>query len=402
MIWYPYQQMKNMKEPYKIVDAEGVYLYTEDGHKLVDSVASWWCMIHGYKFSCLNKVIKQQVDNFSHVMLGGLTHDPVQKLSEKLQQMLPGDLDYCFFSDSGSVAVEVALKMALQFYMNRGETNRTMVMSLTHSYHGDTFKTMEVGDDEDYHFVLNAYGKSPNVVHIPTEIPALEEAFEKYHDRLNCFIVEPLLQGAGGMRMYDISFLKRARELCDKYDVLLIFDEVATGFGRTGHRFVADLVLPDIICLGKALTGGYIGHAVTVANHKVYNGFYDDNPEHALMHGPTFMGNPLACRVALKSIEVFERENYMGLVYNIEETFKYVMDGYTHPLIKEVRIMGACICIEVYDSKVLEGYQEFAYERGVFARPFLNYLYAMVPYIIEEKELMLILDTMKAWFDSKK
>lgn len=401
MIWYPYQQMKTMKEPYKIVDAEGVYLYTEDGHKLVDSIASWWCMIHGYKFSCLNKVIKEQVDNFSHVMLGGLTHDPVQKLAEKLRQLLPGDLDYCFFSDSGSVAVEVSLKMALQYYMNRGETQRTMVMSLTHSYHGDTFKAMEVGDDEDYHFVLNAYGKSPNVVHVPTEIPALEEAFEKYHDKLNCFIVEPLLQGAGGMRMYDISFLKRARELCDKYDVLLIFDEVATGFGRTGNRFVADLVLPDIIVLGKALTGGYIGHAVTVANHKVYNGFYDDNPEHALMHGPTFMGNPLACRVALKSIEVFERENYMALVYNIEETMRYAMEGYSHPLIKEVRIMGACICIEVYDSEVLKGYQEFAYERGVFARPFLNYLYAMVPYIIEEKELMLILDTMKAWFETK-
>lgn len=401
MIWYPYAQMKTMKEPIKVVDAEGVYLYTEDGHKLVDSIASWWCMIHGYKFSCLNKVIKQQVDEFSHVMLGGLTHDPVQKLSEKLQNFLPGDLDYCFFSDSGSVAVEVALKMALQFYMNKGETDRTMVMSLTHSYHGDTFKAMEVGDDEDYHFVLNAYGKSPNVIHIPTEIPALEEAFEQYHDKLNCFIVEPLLQGAGGMRMYDISFLKRARELCNQYDVLLIFDEVATGFGRTGNRFVADLVLPDIIVLGKALTGGYIGHAVTVANHKVYNGFYDDNPEHAFMHGPTFMANPLACRVALKSIEVFERENYMALVYNIEETMKYVMEGFSHPLIKDVRIMGACICIEVFDSSVLEGYQEFAYERGVFARPFLNYLYAMVPYIIEEDELMLVLNTMKEWFDQK-
>ena len=165
---------------------------------------------------------------------------------------LPGDLNYCFFSDSGSVAVEVALKMALQYYMNQGERQRTMTLSLTHSYHGDTFKTMEVGDDEDYHFVLEAFGEKKYAVNIPTEIPALEEAFEKYHDKLNCLLVEPLLQGAGGMRMYDISFLKRARELCDQYGVLLIFDEVATGFGRTGNRFVADLVLPDILVLGKA------------------------------------------------------------------------------------------------------------------------------------------------------
>lgn len=398
MIWYPYQQMKTMKSPYKIINAEGVYLYTED-NRLIDSVSSWWSVIHGYKHPELNKAITDQVENFAHVMLGGLTHEPVRKLSEKLQSWLPGDLDYCFFSDSGSVAVEVALKMALQYYMNREETQRTMVLALEHAYHGDTFKTMEVGDDEDYHFVLKAYGESRNVVHIPTEIDALEQAFLKYHDRLNCFIVEPLLQGAGGMRMYDISFLKRARELCDKYDVLLIFDEVATGFGRTGNRFVADLVLPDILVLGKALTGGYIGHAVTVANHKVYDGFFDDNPDHALMHGPTFMGNALACSVALKSIELFESQDYMSKIRRIEEITRREMEGFSDSRIKEVRIMGGCVCIEVYDPAVLKGYQQFAYERGVFSRPFLNYLYAMVPYVIEEPELIKILDTMKMWFE---
>ena len=318
MIWYPYEQMKTMKSPYKIVNAEGVYLYTED-QKLIDSVSSWWSVIHGYKHPELNQAIETQLKKFAHVMLGGLTHEPAEKLSEKLQSWLPEDLDYCFFSDSGSVAVEVALKIALQYYMNREEIQRTMVLALEHAYHGDTFKTMEVGDDEDYHFVLKAYGKSKNVVHIPTEIDALEQAFAEYHDRLNCFIVEPLLQGAGGMRMYDISFLKRARELCDQYDVLLVFDEVATGFGRTGNRFVADLVLPDILVLGKALTGGYIGHAVTVANRKVYEGFYDNNPSHALMHGPTFMGNALACSVALKSIEIFESQDYMAKIHRIEE-----------------------------------------------------------------------------------
>lgn len=397
MIWYPYEQMKTMRPPYKIVDAEGVYLYTEEG-RLIDSVSSWWSAIHGYKHPELNAAVEEQLKKFAHVMLGGLTHEPARKLSEKLQSWLPGDLDYCFFSDSGSVAVEVALKMALQYYVNRGETQRTVVLALEHAYHGDTFKMMEVGDDEDYHFVLKAYGKRKNAVHIPTEIGALERAFAEYGGRLNCFIVEPLLQGAGGMRIYDVSFLKRARELCDEYGVLLIFDEVATGFGRTGNRFVADLVLPDILVLGKALTGGYIGHAVTVANRKVYRSFYDDDPAHALMHGPTFMGNALACSVALKSIEIFERENYMEKIANIERIVRREMRGFSDPRVREVRVMGGCVCVETYDSAAVRGYRQFAFGRGVFARPFLNYIYAMVPYVIEENELVQILDTMKAWF----
>lgn len=393
MIWYPYEQMKTMKQPYKIVDAKGVYLYTED-RELIDSVSSWWCMIHGYKHPVLTEAIKEQADRFSHVMLGGLTHDPVIRLSEKLQDFLPEDLDYCFFSDSGSVAVEVALKMALQFNTNRG-SGRDMVLALEHAYHGDTFKTMEVGDDEDYHF---AFEEKKDVVHIPTRIEAMEEAFDKYHDRFYCFIVEPLLQGAGGMRMYDAAFLKRARELCDQYDVLLIFDEVATGFGRTGNRFAADLVCPDILVLGKALTGGYIGHAVTVANHKVFQGFYSDDGRHALMHGPTFMGNALACSVALKSIELFEKENYMEKIKNIEAVTRREMEGFEDPRVKEVRMMGGCVCVEVHDGAVLKGFQQFAYERGVFSRPFLKYMYAMVPYVIKEEELVRVLDVMKAWF----
>ena len=397
MIWYPYAQMKTMKQPYKIIDAEGVYLYTED-QKLIDSVSSWWCMIHGYKNPEITEAIKQQADQFSHVMLGGLTHEPVRKLSEKLREFLPGDLDYCFYSDSGSVAVEVALKMALQYYVNQNRMERTKVLSLTHAYHGDTFKTMEVGDDEDYHFILEAYGPKQYVYHIDTDIPSLEKSFQEHGHELNAFIVEPLLQGAGGMRMYDISFLQRARQLCDEYDVLLIFDEVATGFGRTGNRFVADLVLPDILVLGKALTAGYIGHACTVANHKVYQGFYSDDPEKALMHGPTFMGNALACAVALKGIEIFERDHYMDKIKKIEEISRREMEGFTHPKVRKVRIMGGCTCVEVYDPADLEGFQQFAYERGVFSRPFLKYMYSMVPYIIKEEELKKIFDTMKEWF----
>jgi len=397
MIWYPYEQMKTMQNPYKIVDAEGVYIYTKD-QKLIDSVSSWWSVIHGYKHLELNEALSSQIENFSHVMLGGLTHEPVQSLSQKLESWLPGDLDYCFFSDSGSVAVEVGLKMALQYFLNFGETQRTTVLALEHAYHGDTFKTMEVGDDEDYHFVLKAYGKSKHVIHIPTQIEALEKAFADNHDRLNCFIVEPLLQGAGGMRMYDISFLKRARELCDQYGVLLIFDEVATGFGRTGNRFVADLVQPDILVLGKALTGGYIGHAVTVANHKVYDSFYSDDPARALMHGPTFMGNALACSVALKSIDIFEQQDYMSKIHKIEKITKRELEGFSDSRIRDVRIMGGCVCVEVYDSSTIKGYQQFAYQRGVFSRPFLNYIYAMVPYVIQEAELIKVIETIKTWF----
>ena len=284
--------------------------------------------------------------------------------------------------------------MALQYHINRG-SSRSKVLSLTHAYHGDTFKTMEVGDDPDYHGILR---EKRDVVHIPTQVEELERVFAEQGETFSCFIVEPLLQGAGGMRMYDVSFLRRARQLCDQYGVLLIFDEVATGFGRTGHRFVADLVLPDILVLGKALTGGYIGHAVTVANHKVYQGFYSDDPDHALMHGPTFMGNALACSVALRSIQLFEEGDYMSCIARIQQICRRELADLDDPRIQEVRIMGGCACIEVKDSRDVEGFQEFARRRGVFSRPFLRYIYSMVPYVITEEELVQVTDTMKAWF----
>ncbi|MGF6376658.1 adenosylmethionine-8-amino-7-oxononanoate aminotransferase [Clostridiales Family XIII bacterium PM5-7] len=393
MIWYPYQQMKTSSPPHEIVDAQGVYLFTET-ERVIDSISSWWSTIHGYKHPVLTEAIKTQADQFSHVMLGGLTHKPVKQLATKLAQWLPGDLNYSFFSDSGSVAVEVALKMALQFYTNQGQS-RKVVLSLTNAYHGDTFRAMEVSDDEDYHF---AFQGKKDVIHIPPKISALEAAFRAHHQTLNALIVEPLLQGAGGMLMYDISFLKRARALCDKYDVLLIFDEVATGFGRTGYRFVSDLVCPDILVLGKALTGGYIGHAVTVANEKVYRGFYSDCPQHGLMHGPTFMGNPLACSVALKSIQLFEEDDYLSKIRRITQITRREIGSFQDPRIKEVRIMGGCVCIEVFDPAVLKGYKEFAFSRGVFSRPFMSCMYAMVPYIISENQLVHVLSVMKEWF----
>lgn len=398
MIWYPYTQMKNMKEPIKIVGAEGIYLYTET-QKLIDTTSSWWSVIHGYNNKELNNVMKEQIDIFSHVMLGGLTHDPVLKLSNKLKEMLPGDLNYCFYSDSGSVAVEVSLKMAVQFFFNQNKPLKKEILALEHSYHGDTFKTMAIGDDEDYHL---AFPEKEGVYHVPPNEVLLEEILVEHHETLAAFIVEPLLQGAGGMRIYDVNFLKIAKQLCKKYDVLLIFDEVATGFGRTGHRFVSDLVCPDIIVLGKALTAGYIGHAVTVASEDVYNGFYSDNPNHALMHGPTFMGNPLACVVALKSIEIFERENYLDKIKKIELELKKQFHFFESDKVKEVRILGGCLCIEVYDANSLIGFKEYALNNNIHSRPFLNYMYGMFPYIISDIALSKVCEVYKSWFKEDK
>ena len=382
MIWYPYEQMKTMREPYKILDAEGVYLYTKD-QKLIDSVSSWWCMIHGYKHPELTAAIKEQADHFCHVMLGGLTHEPVQKLSDKLQEYLPGDLDYCFFSDSGSVAVEVSLKMALQYNTNQGR-KRPLVLALEHAYHGDTFKAMEVGDDEDYHF---AFEEKTGVIHIPTEIPALEKAFEKYHDELNCFIVEPLLQGAGGMRMYDISFLKRARELCDAYDVLLIFDEVATGFGRTGNRFVADLVLPDILVLGKALTGGYMTLSAVLASNQIADTISNHAPK-AFMHGPTFMGNPLACAVACASVRLLLDSGWAENVKRIEAQLKEELaPARKFPQVADVRILGAIGVIQTERSVSMAYMQRRFVEEGIWVRPFGKLVYLMPPFIISPEQL---------------
>lgn len=397
MIWYPYVQMKKMKNPYKVIDAKGVYIHTPE-KKMIDSISSWWSSIHGYSNEEINEAAKNQIDKFSHVMLGGLTHDPAQKLADKLREILPGDLDYVFYSDSGSVAVEVSLKMAIQYFNNKGMEQKKEIVALKEAYHGDTFKAMAIGDDPDYH---KAFPEKEGIHHIGISIKELEEVFEKRHDKIAAFIVEPLLQGAAGMKMYDVKFLEDARVLCDKYDVIFIFDEVATGFGRTGNMFVSELVKPDIVVLGKALTGGYVGHAATVASKKIYDGFYSDNPEHALMHGPTFMGNALSCAISLKSLEIFQRENYMAKIKKIERILREELYDLKSGHIKDIRVMGACACIEVYDNKVFEGFNEFAYEQGVWNRPFLNFMYTMPPYVIGKEELCQITNTFKKWFAQK-
>lgn len=399
-IWFPYTQMKTQETPIHIVRGKGVYLYTSENEKLIDTVSSWWSTIHGYSNEELNQTISSQLELGAHFMLGGLVHDPVIKLSNKLAELLPGDLNHSFFSDSGSVGVEVALKMAVQYFNNLGRP-KTKFIALKGAYHGDTWKAMEVGDDPDFHKAFkNIEDPTHSTFYVtPGDIKEVEDIFKSSHKEIAAFIVEPCLQGANGFRIYSKDYLVQARKLCDKYDVLLIFDEVATGFGRTGTLFVAnENLVPDIIVLGKALTGGYIGHAVTVASKKVYEGFLSDSLDDAFMHGPTFMGNPLACATALKSLEIFQRENYLGKIEKIQTILNSLKD-IKHPLIKEVRVIGGCGCIEVVDNKILKGFSKFCQSHGIWNRPFLNFAYIMPPYIITEDELNYVISIFKKWFE---
>jgi len=399
-IWFPYTQMKTMDEPIHIEKAEDFYLYTKEGEKLIDTVSSWWCTIHGYNNIEINNAIKDQIDKMSHIMLGGLVHQPVIDFSRKLANILPGDLNHCFFSDSGSVGVEVALKMAVQYFSNKGMRKKKFI-TLNDSYHGDTWKAMEVGDDPDYHKAFKGDSVPQNFYVEPGNIDELENILKKYSTEIAGFIVEPILQGAAGFKIHSREYLKNARKLCDRYDVLFIFDEVATGFGRTGDLFVAgEDLIPDIIVLGKAVTGGYIGHAVTVANDLIYDEFYSDSPEDAFMHGPTFMGNPLACAAGLKSIEIFEREDYLSKIKKIESILLKLND-IEHPLIKEVRVIGGCGCVEVIDNKILNGFKDYCFSKGIFNRTFLDFAYIMPPYIISLDELDHVVETFKSWFEQE-
>ena len=411
-LWYPYAQMKTMKEPYEVESAKGIYINTSEGKSLIDGVSSWWCAVHGYNNDEMNEAIIEQMKKFSHIMLGGLTHKPAKLLADKLVEITPEGLNHVFFSDSGSVGVEVALKMAIQYFSNKGNSRKTKFVSLENSYHGDTFKAMEIGDDEDFHGAfINIFR---DVVHAPAprpgydlpeyqvreDIDKLEDIFREHHEELAAFIVEPLIQAAGGFNFYSPKYLNEARKLCDKYDILFIFDEVATGFGRTGKLFAMSHteIVPDIVVLGKALTGGYTGHAATITKTRVFESFYGNTYEEAFMHGPTFMGNALACSAALKSLEIFHREKYLEKINKIQKILKDELASIDSEEIKSIRTFGVTGVIEVNDGEYLKGFQEFAYSRGVWLRPFGNYLYTMPAYIISENDLKKVISVMKEWF----
>ncbi|MCL1967914.1 MAG: adenosylmethionine--8-amino-7-oxononanoate transaminase [Fibromonadales bacterium] len=401
-LWFPYAQMQTMPAPLKVAHAEGVMLYLENGCELLDSISSWWCVIHGYNHKEINAAIAQQVQKFSHVMLGGLTHEPAEKLAEELVRITPQGLNHVFFADSGSVGMEVAMKMAVQFFKNNGVNGKTKFASLHKGYHGDTTGVMSIGDPEEgMHHLFKGF--LPKQFFIHPSLQEMEKLFEEHSDEIAAFACEPLLQGAGGFNFYPPEFLSEAKKLCLKHNVLLIADEVATGFGRTGTMFACEQagITPDIMVLGKGLTAGYLGLSATLATDDVYNSFLGKTYEKAFMHGPTFMGNALACSAALASLRIFERENYLKKIARINEILKEELLGFEAKGVKETRVFGACGVIETTDISVHKGIQEFAAARGVWLRPFLNVAYTTPPYIISEEELRKICGVMKEFFGKR-
>ena len=388
--------------------AKGSMLYFEDGTKAIDAISSWWACIHGYAYKPLNRAIKKQVDSFSHVMLGGLTHQPALRLAEKLVQITPKGLDHVFFSDSGSVAEEVALKMAIQFWSNQGNKDKVKLISCKNGYHGDTFKAMQLGDDSDFTVAFSHVLKKDFVLEIPNnpkdykkKLQNFEELLITHSPTIAALIIEPIIQCAGGFRVHSPDYLDALNRLCVKYNVLTIYDEVATGFGRTGKLFATNHAkcIPDIMVLGKGLTAGYIGHAATIASTKVYQAFLSDEHDKALMHGPTFMGNPLACAVALKSIEIFQKKEYEKKILTIESTILHFFDTIQSEEILDKRVLGAVGIIEVKNEKSIVGLKEFALENKVFIRPIGTMVYLMPSYRIKKKQLLSILETIKKWFE---
>lgn len=408
-LWYPYAPLASMSPPLSVRKAQGAVLYLANGQELIDGISSWWCTLHGYNHPELNQSLSTQLDQFAHVMMGGLNHEPAEKLANTLCQIYPG-MKSCFFGDSGSVGVEIALKMACQYWSNIGLKGKSKFVSLSGGYHGDTAGAMSVGEPDDemhaaFHGILPVqfFTTRPNgwpAENLDECILHLEAILEEHHTEIAAFICEPLMQGYGGFKIYDPNYLKAARILCDKYNVLMIFDEVATGFGRTGKLFACEMVgvLPDITILGKALTAGYLGMSATLANERVFSAYWSADPQKAFMHGPTFMGNALACAVALKSLDIFFEEDRLSDVRRIEALFHKNWTGFQHEQIKEIRILGAMMVIECTSSDTWKGLREFATQRGAWIRPFRNFIYLMPPFIISDSQLIHLSDVLKQWF----
>ena len=395
-LWYPYTQMKTAATPLDVDHAKGCSLFLKDGSVLTDAISSWWCVIHGYNHPELNKALTDQMEKIAHVMLGGLTHSPAKQLADKLVAITPEGINHVFFSDSGSVGCEVAMKLAIQYWKNKGQTKKKFVV-LKRGYHGDTLGVMSLGSDDE---TMHATFKDvvfPQFFVTPDDVDELDAVLKKHSQDIAGFFIEPIMQGAGGFYLHSPEYLQKAKMLCEQYDVLMIADEVATGFGRTGTLFAVEQagITPDIMILGKALTGGYMGLAATCVTSEIFNAFYDDDSSKAFMHGPTFMGNPLACSVALKSIELFERHNTLKKIQTIETHLKKSLNHFSSPLVSDIRIKGAMACIEVTDENVLKEAQAFAVSNGVWLRPFGKFLYTMPAYVITEYELEKICEVMK-------
>lgn len=400
-LWHPYTSMVNPLTCYEVSKCDGVYIELADGRKLIDGMSSWWSVIHGYNNERLNEAVKGQIDLMSHVMFGGLTHGPAVELAKKLIDITPKGLEYVFFADSGSVSIEVALKMALQYQLDNG-VGRNKFLTIRGGYHGDTWHCMSVCDPEGgMHTIWN--GRLPEQVFIDrprttfyenwddtnantvADLAQLNGAFKTHGGDLAAVVVEPIVQGAGGVYFYHPNYLKELRRLCDKYEVLLICDEIATGFGRTGKMFAFQWanVVPDIMTVGKALTGGYMTLAAVIANRRVAHGI-----KGPFMHGPTFMGNPLACAVACASIDLINENDILSKVRSIESVLKEELEAARfHDNIDNVRVLGAIGVVQMKNDVDMESMQREFVKRGVWVRPFGKLVYIMPQYIIDESQL---------------
>ena len=403
-IWHPYTSMLKPLPAYPVERAEGVVIQLQDGTRLVDGMASWWCAIHGYNHPLLNAAITTQLNNMSHVMFGGLTHQPAVSLAQQLIQITPPALDKVFFADSGSVAVEVALKMALQYQRAQGNPQKTKIMALHGAYHGDTFGAMSTCDPINGMHQLFAdvlpqqlflprpstrFGESLN----NADKENLNQFFAQHHRDIAALIVEPIVQGAGGMWFYSADYLREAKRLCDQFNILLIADEIATGFGHTGLFFACEHaeVVPDILCLGKALTGGYTTLAATLTNKKVAEGISADGG--VLMHGPTFMANPLACAVAQASIDLLLNAQWQQQINNIENYLQRGLEPLqNHWAVADVRVLGAIGVVECKQAVNVAEIQKTFVNAGVWIRPFGRLIYLMPPYIVDEAQVMQLCD----------
>jgi adenosylmethionine---8-amino-7-oxononanoate aminotransferase len=398
-VWRPYAQMKTAAAPLPVVATRGSRIVLADGRELVDGVASWWTACHGYNHPLIRHAVARQLKQMPHVMFGGLAHEQAFTLARRLAALLPGDLSKVFFSDSGSVAVEVALKMALQYWINRGAKTRAQFVAFKHGYHGDTTGAMAVSDSDDgMHALFAPLLPQHIIVDLPRsddDVAALDSLLEAKAETVAGIIVEPLVQGAGGMVFYDAQVLRRLRALADKYDLLLIFDEVFTGFGRTGSMFACEAagVVPDIVTLSKALTGGTLGLGATIATGKVFDEFWSDDSAKALMHGPSYMANALACAAANASLDLFETEPRLQQVADISTLLAQGLAPCRGLAgVKDARVLGAIGVVELERIDNLDGLRARFVEEGTFVRPFGNVIYLTPAFTIPADDLRVLTD----------
>lgn len=399
-IWHPYTSTINPLPCYPIVAANGVYLELESGEQLIDGMSSWWSAIHGYNHPQLNQAAHNQIDKMSHVMFGGITHEPAITLCKSLLSLAPNNLEHVFLADSGSVAVEVSLKMALQYWHSRGEA-RSKFLTLRDGYHGDTFAAMSVTDpDNSMHSLYKGFlpehifARSPKTGFWDewdaADLDDFKSKVEAHHHEIAAVILEPIVQGAGGMRIYHPEFLKGVRKLCDEYGLLLILDEIATGFGRTGKMFACEHadIQPDILCVGKALTGGYMTLSATLTSKHIADTVCGGEAG-CFMHGPTFMGNPLACAVASASMALLQEGNWKKQTESIETTFAQALPLLRkHALVKDVRWLGAIGVVEAHQPVNMETIQALFVGQGVWIRPFGRLIYIMPPFISSQEQVL--------------